>query len=78
MLWLPLDSAGVANVAAPLLRAAMPRLAFRSKNCTVPVAPAEGTVAVNVTLWPPADGFALEVRVVDVLATGQTRLTKSK
>ena len=46
----------------------MPRLVFPSKNCTVPVAPAEDTVAVNVTLWPLTDGFRLEVRVVDVLA----------
>ena len=58
----------VESDAAPPLRDALPRDVVPSKNCTVPVAVAGDTVALNLTLVPKVDGLRLEVRVVVVPA----------
>src|SRR5262245_3066066 len=66
MAWLPTDSAAVESVAVPPLSSAVPRELAPSKNCTLPVAAAGDTVAVNVTGCPDVDGFADEAIVVVV------------
>jgi putative methionine-R-sulfoxide reductase with GAF domain len=52
-----------ASAADPLATGAVPRDAAPSRNCTVPVAAAGDTVAVNVTDCPAVDGFTEEVSV---------------
>lgn len=64
----PAASAEVDNVAVPPLSGALPSALLPSEKVTVPVAAAGDTFAVNVTLCPNAEGFALEDRVVVVLA----------
>src|SRR4051812_45874321 len=57
----------VANVALPVPSSEpLPSVFAPSLNATVPdgVAPAPATVAVSVTSWPFADGFAVDVSVV--------------
>ena len=67
MLWLPTESAAVDSDAVPPLTGAVPREVAPSKNCTVPVAAAGDTVAVNVTVCPDVDGFADDASAVLVL-----------
>ena len=73
MVWLPMASAEVENVATPPLREPLPTGLPPSRNVTVPVgvpdpgATAEA-VAVKVTDWPNTDGFAEDVTVVVVSA----------
>jgi len=67
MLWVPTESAAVVSVAVPPLTAAVPSELAPSKNCTVPVAAAGETVAVNVTACPDVDGFADDASAVVVL-----------
>jgi hypothetical protein len=67
MLWLPTGSAAVENNAVPPLTGAMPIELAPSKNCTVPVAAAGDTVAVNVTDCPDVDGFADDASAVVLL-----------
>ena len=65
--WLPTDSDAVKNNAVPPLTGTVPRELPPSKNCTVPVAAAGDTVAVNVTACPNVDGFCDDVSAVVVL-----------
>ena len=67
MLWLPTESAAVENNAVPPLTGAVPRELAPSKNCTVPVAAAGDTVAVNVTDCPDVDGFTDDASAVVLL-----------
>ncbi len=67
------ESAAVAKVACPALRALLPSVLVPSENVTVPVGvPLPGntalTVAVNVTDCPAADGFTDEATVVVLVA----------
>src|SRR5437867_1147228 len=74
MLWLPTLRLEVAHVATPAASACAPQPVIElapSLKFTVPLGvPAPGTVAftvaVNVTDWPNTDGFADELRLVDV------------
>jgi hypothetical protein len=70
----PVVKEEVANVATPgfPVSGPVPRVVTPSKNVTVPVGvevPGETsvTVAVNVTLWPGAEGFTLEPSVLVVV-----------
>jgi hypothetical protein len=60
--------------ATPPLRVAFPSDAEPSKNCTVPVAAEGATLAVNVTVCPPVEGFALEDNEV-VVGRGAAAVT---
>ena len=64
----PAERAAVVSVARPAARAPVPRIVAPSVKVTVPVGvpPLDVTVAVNVTDWPAADGFASEVSVMMV------------
>jgi hypothetical protein len=66
IVWFPCVRAEVESVAVPEASVAVPKDVPPSKNCTVPVEAAGVTVAVNVTLCPVVDGFALDVMVVVV------------
>lgn len=66
--WDPVDRLDVVNVALPPLNVAVPIRTAPSKNCTVPVAAAGETVAVNVTARPAFDGLRLDFTVVVVFA----------
>ena len=71
MVWLPPGRLLVEKVAAPLpLMVPVPSVVLPSVKVTLPVAvpPVEVTVAVKVTDCPKAEGLALEVRVVVVVA----------
>src|SRR5438067_8227813 len=76
MLWLPTFKVDVAHVADAAASACAPQPVIElapSLKLIVPLGvPAPGavafTVAVNVTDWPNTDGFADELRLVDVLA----------
>src|ERR1700680_3272206 len=54
------------HIALPLLKVPMPSVLFPAKNVTVLVAVEGTTLAVNVTIWPSADGFGLEASEVVV------------
>ena len=65
MEWVPAARLEVEKVAVPPLRVPVPSVAVPSRKVTVPVGvPAPGvftlTVAVNVTLWPKAEGLVSE------------------
>jgi hypothetical protein len=70
MLWLPIVSADVENVACPPLSVPVPRIAVPSFRVTAPVGtpPLEETVAVKVTFAPKADGFAEDESLVELVA----------
>lgn len=61
----------IVKVAFPPLTVTVPRVWKPSVKVTVPVDGAgpdsAATVAVKVTAWPAVDGFADELRFVDVL-----------
>src|ERR1041384_1446671 len=59
----PAASDEIASAASPPLTVADPSEVAPSRNCTVPVADAGATVAVNVTDCPTAEGFAEEPSV---------------
>jgi hypothetical protein len=61
-------SADVTSDAWPLLRATVASRVEPSRNCTVPVAVEDDTVAVNVTGRPLLDGLGSDVNVVVVPA----------
>jgi hypothetical protein len=67
MEWLPAESADVESDAVPPVSVAVPRELAPSKNCTLPVAAAGETVAVNVTDCPDVDGFDDDATDVVVL-----------
>ena len=50
-------------MALPPASVRVPKLVAASIKVTLPVGEAPVIVAVNVTLWPPVDGFGLELRV---------------
>ena len=56
------------NDACPDAKAAVPMTVAPSRNCTVPVAVAGVTVAVNATLCPTVEGFALDANVIAAAA----------
>jgi hypothetical protein len=58
----------VVNEAWPLARVADPSTVVPSRNCTVPVAEAGVTVAVNVIADPTGAGFKEEESATDVFA----------
>ena len=65
--WLPKANAEVVKVAFPALSVPVPSSVAPSLNVTVPVGVpvvADFTVAVKVTAWPNADGFAEETTEV--------------
>jgi hypothetical protein len=62
----PAESAEVEKEAEPLLSVPVPRIVVPSRNCTVPVAAAGLTVAVNVTLPPEMEGLRDEATAVVV------------
>ena len=67
MLWLPIFSVDVVNVACPLLSSeAIPRAVVSSVKATVPVGvpPSPFTVAAKVTGSPNVLGFGVETNVV--------------
>ena len=78
MVWLPTDKVDLANVALPVPSSvtAAPSEVAPSRNETVPVGtvvPDAGvTVDVNVTDCPEFDGFAEEVRAVEVFVFATT------
>ena len=61
MEWAPTARLETINVAEPLGIGAVPSRVVPSRNCTVPVAEAGDSAAVNVTGCPKLDGFAEEV-----------------
>src|SRR5690349_19067037 len=59
----PTANAEVVSDADPLLRVAVPSTVAPSLNCTVPLAVAGTTVAVNDTACPPAEGLSEDAKV---------------
>ena len=76
MVWLPRARVDVTKVATPAaFSVPVPMVVAPSRKVTVPVGAgpevlAGLTVAVKVTLWPTADGFTLEARVIAVVVSG--------
>jgi hypothetical protein len=68
----PCVRAEVLNKAEPLASVAVPRTVAPSRNCTVPVAVAGVTAAVNVTAAPANDGFGVDASAVAVVDLGFT------
>jgi hypothetical protein len=66
--WLPTARLNVENAADPPDRETMPSTVDPSRNCTLPVAEAGETVAVNVTFCPDIAGLSDEVSAVAVLS----------
>ena len=64
----PALSVDVENDALPLLSDTVLRTVVPSRNRTIPVALEDDNVAVNVTGFPPFDGFELDVSEIVVLA----------
>ena len=76
MEWVPTARLEVENATVPPMSVPVPSVAVPSRKVTVPVGvPAPGvftlTVAVNVTLWPKAEGLVSEATLV-VVASGLT------
>jgi hypothetical protein len=65
---MPGESVKVVKVATPLLTALEPIVFAPSMKVTLPVTPAELTVAVIVTLWPNVEGFCDDISVIVVEA----------
>lgn len=66
---MPADSDEVEKVAAPPVSAAVPSGVLPSLKVTVPVVgypPNDVTVAIKSTEFPYEEGFALELKVVEV------------
>jgi len=57
-MWLPALAKLVTSVATPALRVALPSVVVPSLKVTVPVGLAPVTLALSVTDWPAANGFA--------------------
>ena len=68
MEWLPEVNVEVENVAGPDMNEYVPINDPLSRNWTVPAAVDGLTVAVNVTAWPGAEGFALDVKATEETA----------
>ncbi len=73
MEWVPTASVELVKLAAPLFRLAVPSVVVPSVNVRNPAGvPTPGetalTATVNVTDWPKADGFCVEITAVLDLA----------
>ncbi len=65
----PTANDDVEKTAAPDASGDVPITVPPSRNRTVPVAAEGVTTAVNVTLWPAVEGFALDVNPIDEAAS---------
>jgi len=77
----PTGSVVVEMAATPPARVAVPRVVLPVTKVTTPVADAEDTVAVRVTLWPRVicadEAWSVSVVVVRAAAHARARLLKS-